>query len=482
VLHRYDEHLTEIEREFLKVFSAFRIPVHQNAIKQVFKKLLDFPDSQSLGQTLSRLLDYRILRFNTISSTYTIHPLIRAHYIKMLSSDIPDRIKVVHATIKKYYIAIARQQIDNTKLENLTPLLEAIHYACLCDDFDGAIHLLRKIEKGYDSTLMFLLGAYDTYIELARAFFPDGDFSREPLVNLAYRRILYGDLGIAFGAQCSPYEAERFHVAALKLSIEKKKSVYICDAYQNLSETYLYMGEFKKSEDAALLGVDFAHHARNPDEEWTALAYGAFAAYLMGAMYNAEERFGQALHILRKIRPNIPYLLDMWGGWHALYLLRMNQPDEARAILMFNFEECAVFPEVMSQLYSVLGDCYSVDHQSENALKNYDQAVQIGRAISSQAILVEALIKRGYFFARHAKNYEEAFIDLGEALHYLKLGECRWYEADIYLALAWAYLANGEAQKAKESASRALQMSEEMGYYWGKLDAEEVLERVENRE
>jgi len=43
VLRRYDEHLTEIEREFLKVFSAFRIPVSQNALRQVFKKLLNFP-------------------------------------------------------------------------------------------------------------------------------------------------------------------------------------------------------------------------------------------------------------------------------------------------------------------------------------------------------------------------------------------------------------------------------------------------------
>jgi hypothetical protein len=41
--------------------------------------------------------------------------------------------------------------------------------------------------------------------------------------------------------------------------------------------------------------------------------------------------------------------------------------------------------------------------------------------------------------------------------------------------LAWAYLTNDENEKAKQSAERALQMSNEMGYYWGKVDAEEVL-------
>ncbi|KAF0107787.1 MAG: hypothetical protein FD146_1418 [Anaerolineaceae bacterium] len=32
--------------------------------------------------------------------------------------------------------------------------------------------------------------------------------------------------------------------------------------------------------------------------------------------------------------------------------------------------------------------------------------------------------------------------------------------------------------KAKAEAERALQMSQEMGYYWGKVDAEEVLEKI----
>jgi hypothetical protein len=54
-------------------------------------------------------------------------------------------------------------------------------------------------------------------------------------------------------------------------------------------------------------------------------------------------------------------------------------------------------------------------------------------------------------------------------------GGYRIYEADIRVALGWAYLANGEKEKAKQSAQRALQMSQEMGYHWGKVDAEEMM-------
>jgi tetratricopeptide (TPR) repeat protein len=71
---------------------------------------------------------------------------------------------------------------------------------------------------------------------------------------------------------------------------------------------------------------------------------------------------------------------------------------------------------------------------------------------------------------------------LNEALNYAVEGGYRIYEADIRVALGWAYLANGEKEKAKESAQRALQMSQELGYHWGKIDASEVIERIESRE
>ena len=74
----------------------------------------------------------------------------------------------------------------------------------------------------------------------------------------------------------------------------------------------------------------------------------------------------------------------------------------------------------------------------------------------------------------------QAFTDLNEALNYAVERGYRIYEADIRVALAWAYLANGEKEKAKESAQRALQMSQEMGYHWGKVDGEEVMERIKD--
>jgi hypothetical protein len=57
---------------------------------------------------------------------------------------------------------------------------------------------------------------------------------------------------------------------------------------------------------------------------------------------------------------------------------------------------------------------------------------------------------------------------------YATAGGYRIYEADIRIALAWLHRARGDASAAQAEATRARQMSEEMGYYWGKVDAEEI--------
>jgi len=77
------------------------------------------------------------------------------------------------------------------------------------------------------------------------------------------------------------------------------------------------------------------------------------------------------------------------------------------------------------------------------------------------------------------QDLETSQADLTEALDYALSGGYRLYEADIRVGLAWMYYSRGEANRAKEEAEQARQMSEEMGYHWGQVDAMEVLDKVE---
>jgi tetratricopeptide (TPR) repeat protein len=153
----------------------------------------------------------------------------------------------------------------------------------------------------------------------------------------------------------------------------------------------------------------------------------------------------------------------------------------------------------ISRCYRVFGDLDVDVSNYESACTHYESALKIARSITKRDVLIEALLARGRFYAKVAvgagsprpndarsgsgdptPTINDAFTDLNEALNYAVEGGYRIYEADIRVALAWAYLANGEKEKAKQSAQRALQMSQEMGYHWGKVDGEEVMERMKD--
>ena len=118
--------------------------------------------------------------------------------------------------------------------------------------------------------------------------------------------------------------------------------------------------------------------------------------------------------------------------------------------------------------YRISGDLEANAGLVDNACQYYDQALKIVRDCSDHIGIIEVQLSRGRFAARHIKNADEAFIDLGEALNYAMLGGYRIYEADIRVALVWAQLAAGNKEKAEAEAIYAKKMSKEMGYYWGK--------------
>jgi hypothetical protein len=68
--------------------------------------------------------------------------------------------------------------------------------------------------------------------------------------------------------------------------------------------------------------------------------------------------------------------------------------------------------------------------------------------------------------------------DLEDALDLALAGGFRVTEADIRVGLAWGYFKADEPERARLEAQRALQMSVEMGYFWGERDAEKALAEI----
>lgn len=523
ILRRYDEHLTEAERAFMILFSAFRTPVRVTAFDKVFrsstqatelnKPLLTLSDRE-FKEMLKRLETYRMLRRDPLDKSYTTHPLIRNHYFALLTRGnvTLDTVKTSHNQIKDYYLSLAGDTPQYPTLDDLKPLIEVVHHACQAGAYDEAFSIFwDKIFQTTKRVLLHQLGAYETDLSVMFEFLPDDDTTKDPQTSKSdYNRFILNEIGLCLMNLGRLREAVPFYERVAKSALDEQNWEHATAVYQNLADLHAQLGALEASAEAARQALDLARKAEDKDGQHKSSSYVAYSAYLQGSSSRAGEVFEEARKLKQEIESNIKYLYSVNGIYYADYLCSTGDLDYARRVTEANLQICERnhWADDISRCYRVLGDLDFDSGNHESARAHYESALKIARSISARDVLIEALLARGRFFAKVAvgagrrpelvegsprpltsshpvkgsgdptPTINDAFNDLNEALNYAVEGGYRIFEADIRVALGWAYLANGEKEKAQESAQRALQMSQEMGYHWGKVDAEEVLGKL----
>ena len=480
VLKRYDDHLGGAEKSFLMLFSAFRRPVDRDAFR-IFRaksekgdRALNDPivalnDSQ-FEAMVNRLVDYRILRHEPGSGQYTIHPLIRAHYSTLLIKGHRGQVEVAHQQIKEYYLARAQGMPDKPTLEDLRPLIEAVHHACQCGAYEEAYNLCwGRICRGKEYYIMHQLGAWEAMLEILPDFFPRGDISQEPTVSILHMKgRIFSTLSLCLDITGQGFLAEGFYLRALNISIDCEDWANGSSGYINLSDFYLNKGDFAKGLQAASEALKLARLARSTEFECISRAYMAWTNDLRGDPKMAGQMFLEAEKLIVERNGPDLFLNRQMGIHHADYLRRIGESNYAYKVTEANLIFCTdhKWPELISTCHRVLGDLFADDGKEKEARENYAQALDIARKTSHRLVLIESLKARGRWCARFMKDSGAAFSDLNEALEYARAGGYRLYEADIRIGLAWAHLAADDKAAARDEASYARQLSQEMGYYW----------------
>ncbi len=488
VLRRYDKHLNDAERAFLTLFSAFRTPVHESAFERVFRTKtkatsLNAPVAKlskaKFKAMVQRLVAYCLLRYDPDAHTYTAHPLIRAHYFGRLTEGKRIQAKDAHQQIKNYYLELAGDTPYNPTLDDLAPLIEVVHHACQAGAYDEAYRVHDdRIDQGDRKVIGHQLGAYETLFSLAREFYRDGDASQEPQVSEpGDKGWILNTVGFCLMNLGRLAEAVPFYERAVACYLREEKRGFTSMIYGNVADLRAYLGDLTDSSDAALEALALSRRAQDKGTERGSLSKQAWAAHLRGDLDAATKTFQEAEKVEREIDSDVRYLYSMRGIRHADHLRRAGDSAYTQRITEANLKVCEENRFIMSisQCHRVLGDLDADGGQHNSAREHYDEALKIARSITRRDVLIEALLARGRWQARHMKDAPAAFSDLNEALDYAVDGGYRIYEADIRIALAWAHLADTDPKAARAEAKRAQQMSEQMGYHWGKVDAAEVL-------
>jgi tetratricopeptide (TPR) repeat protein len=526
VLQSYDRYITQAEQEFLKVFSLLRLPATDTFLRKVFdenqsgaslpppkpspdlltkllrrlKKLRDWLlgrkqsalvrlrdklevpvaelNYKNFSGMIQRLIAYRIIQDYCENKSLALHPLIRIHYLGQLRQESSERIKAIHRQIGAVYQNVL--PLENPSLNDLAPLIEAVHHLCQAGEYNEAYEVLwNQVFQKSRRVLTNMLGAWDISLNMIREFFPDGDIAQKPLVSRQGRQAwILNHAGLCLKTLGQLEEAFPLYERSNEIDIAIKNWSNVSTGYHNIALLYADMGNLVATAAAAESSLTYARRFKQTEEELDSLKLQGWVAHLLGEIEPAHAAFQSAEYLARQLHQN-QHLTGGSGVSYATHLIRRGDSAYARRIVeaaLLRFEKNN-YKGLSSSYHRLLGHL-EADTNSSNAQYHYNTSVQIARSTSDRGTLIEALLGRGRWLARRGES-KAAGDDLEEALGYAIAGSYRLHEADIRIGLAWMHHALGNLEAAQKEATKAQQMSESMGYYWGQKDAAEALEAIQ---
>jgi tetratricopeptide (TPR) repeat protein len=490
MLHEYDRHLGRAEREFLIRFSVFRIPVNEAALKVVLEDqkndVVPGEDTSGLQDVmipavLKRLVVSRILQRDANGTRYAMHPLVRDFYLRLAVASRLN-IKRTHDRLKHYYLSISSHIPDRPGIDDLTPLIEAAHHACAAGQYDEACDIIYEhLYRGDRGMLAREMGAYDLALAMINEFFPNGELRREPLLQDAVsQRWVLNEAGTCLQLLGRLSEAASVIQRAKVIAQQMKEWHNAGISCQNLAELQFYLGALSAVSQTVREAFRFARHAGDKEDELVAHTISGALSYLRGSLEKAGQAFAAALELATAFTP-IPALYSSSGIRYGEYLRRAGNPMEALNVAQKNLRICehAGWRGDVGECHVLLGQLAEDAEDHANAAEHYETAFQIARAITRRDVLIKSLLAKGRWATRWG-SFEDAQSDLDQALALAVLGPYRLTEIDVRIGLARLHRRVGDADIAWAEGERALQMSVETGYYWGRADVTELLRELDD--
>ncbi|MFD5378657.1 trypsin-like peptidase domain-containing protein [Streptomyces griseoincarnatus] len=483
ILSQYDECLSGTERTLLTGFSVFRTSVEESALEAVLTREIPSADPsliRAYATALVHLVDARVVRRDQ-GGRLGVHPLVRDFYYER-AVEAWDHTRL-HGWAKNYYVSLAdaRSEPPST-LEELGPLIEAVHHACRSNAYAEAYTLITdRLYAGDRGLITRELNAYDMVLACLADFFPRGDFRREPytvsgdpwvrgwvLHEVATSLQMLGRLWEAVGplrrAEAAFRALGRYHQAAVSC--------------QNRTELHLALGQLAKAEQA--IGEAFELASRAGDQEDVLVAETLRGALLhhRGQHDEADAAFTSALTLARQFTP-VPILYSRSGVYYAEHLRVTGRAEEARKAHLANLTVCRRAGWVADEALCLLGlgdlaldratsAASDADRNAalDEAAERFQAAHDIARGITRKEVLIESLLARCRLAAARGQS-ARARGDADQALAMALSGGYRTAEVQARIALTRVYRDVGDEEAAWDEISRATETAREIGYQRG---------------
>jgi tetratricopeptide (TPR) repeat protein len=289
---RLFDRLAGDEKELLECVSVFRRPAPMSAIEAMFT-------ARTSEDAVDKLIDKSLLETDH-GGKYWLHPLVR----EFSYDDLEDKIGV-HRHACQYYLDLPLPEKHTTR-EDVQPLIEAHHHACMAEEYDEAAGIIFDYNLHED---LHIWGNYRTLVDLYAGVLPKDHFRDEPLLgSLKTHSDVLGSLGLAYRDLGQVEKAIKYHEGALVIAREIGDRRNEGNQLGNLGIAYRNIGQVEKAieyyEDALVIAREIGDRRG----EGADLGNLGSAYYALGQVEKAIRCYEDALAIGKEIKD--PRIID----------------------------------------------------------------------------------------------------------------------------------------------------------------------------
>jgi tetratricopeptide (TPR) repeat protein len=310
--------LDEQKQALLSRIAAFRSPMTYEALAI----LNEYGSDSEFDAALDELMD-RGLLFRA-GDRYDLHPIVRQHAYDRLTDKAG-----IHSRLRGHFAALPAPEEDKVQsVEDLAPVIELYHHTVRAGRYDEARDLFYE---RLNRPLFYRFGAYQTFIELLRALFPDGEERPPRLKKEGDQGRTLNDLANSYGHSGQPRRALPLFEASNASREREGDKTNLAIGLGNLATEQIGLGELAAAEanlrrSIALcreIGYEFGK-AIGHDELGRLLAY-------RGVFTESEQHLTAAQEVFDGMGAQRTSLLSVVRSYRALHALLMGDAKAALA-------------------------------------------------------------------------------------------------------------------------------------------------------
>ena len=414
----YMQQLSEVQRELILAFSAYREPVPLDAAQAVFTET----SKAQLAPALKALLTENLLEAHG-EGRYQLHAIIanyaRSHFDEKNEKTNGESLQKAHAKAAQYYmqraVTTCPPREERRRVSDIHDLIEAVWQYCQAEKWQEAYDLMEQAEIFDDLSRW---GGNAILLDLHQLLLPIGKWHPER----SQEACIYSNLGEVCRVLGQIGRAREYFDKALAIYIEEGNRSEEGWALHNLGRVYGELGKIRQAGDYYESAFRAFKEASDLAGEGTALNDLGWVCYILGRLESAQQYYQKALSIRKDIG-------DRRGEGVTLNNL--------------------------GRIYRILGE-------KKRAQKYYEQALDIFREEGD-------LGREGWTLHNLGKVYndlgqhEQAIEYLAQALDICREIGDRRGEGATLSAIGGVYRSLGETERALKYYEQVFRISKEIG-------------------